>query len=200
MKNKITLILKVLALAAFISASAKADYSGVVKENRAIKLSKTATPIVQMVSPAVKIEPGLSEIQKKELVKQPYNVAIQASYIEEKEYSLGELRAIYREAALRYGIDWKLIESVHQVETGKSTSTCKRSYAGATGPMQFLPSTFRHYNDLNGSICDLRPSIFAAANLLAQSGAAEGDIDSALFSYNHSSSYVALVKSIMNSI
>lgn len=112
---------------------------------------------------------------------------------------LGSLRALYQEAASSFGIDWRLIEAVHQVETGKSAS-CKKSYAGATGPMQFMPSTFRAYAQSGANICDLRDSVFAAANLLARSGAANGDIDKALFNYNHSTAYVNKVKSVMNSI
>lgn len=112
---------------------------------------------------------------------------------------LNSLRVLYQEAASRYGIDWKLIEAVHQVETGKSAQ-CKKSYAGATGPMQFMPSTFRAYAYSGANICDLKDSVFAAANLLASGGASEGDIDSALFNYNHSYSYVNKVKDVMNSI
>jgi membrane-bound lytic murein transglycosylase B len=67
------------------------------------------------------------------------------------------------------------------------------------GPFQFLKSTFAHYSK-NGNICNVRDSAFAAGRLLAANGASSGDIDSALFSYNHSWSYVAKVKSVMNSI
>jgi len=117
------------------------------------------------------------------------------------EYSadLGSLRALYQEASAKYGIDWQLVEAVHQVETGKSI-TCKTSYAGAKGPMQFLPSTFRHYAEPGANICDLRDSVFAAANLLANAGADRGDIDGALLCYNHSMSYIQKVKSVMDSI
>jgi membrane-bound lytic murein transglycosylase B len=111
---------------------------------------------------------------------------------------LASLRALYQSVGAKYGIDWKLIEAVHQVETGKSGSPCKRNPSGATGPMQFLPSTFRHYS--SGDICNLNDAVDAAGSLLAQSGADSGDITSALLSYNHSMSYVNLVKSVMNSI
>ncbi len=115
-----------------------------------------------------------------------------------ESYDLAALRRIYAEVAAAYSIDARLVEAVHQVETGKSTDTCVRSYAGATGPFQFMPGTFAHYG--NGDICNLRDAAFAAGNLLASGGADRGDIDSALFNYNHSRSYVELVKSIMNSI
>lgn len=147
---------------------------------------------------------GESESQKREREKAEA-IAKQATNLKRTEnvaisYSsdLGSLRALYQEAAAQNGIDWRLIEAVHQVETGKSAQ-CKTSYAGAKGPMQFMPSTFRAYAK-GGSICDLKDSVFAAANLLAQSGAANGDIDSALFNYNHSGAYVKRVKDVMNSI
>jgi membrane-bound lytic murein transglycosylase B len=107
---------------------------------------------------------------------------------------------MYKEVSSRYSIPWELLEAVHQVESGKSTGGTKSSYAGAQGPFQFLPSTFRHYAGDGADINDLSDSMNAAASLLSSSGASSGDIDSALFSYNHSSSYVALVKSVMNSI
>jgi len=148
---------------------------------------------------------GESETQKRERVERESIAKKQESTQRTKSvavsYStdLGSLRAIYQEAASAHGIDWRLIEAVHQVETGKSAQ-CKKSYAGATGPMQFMPSTFRAYAQSGANICDLRDSIFAAANILAQSGASEGDIDSALYNYNHSNAYVKKVKSVMDSI
>lgn len=131
--------------------------------------------------------------KRQESTQKSRNVAISYST------DLESLRAIYREAASKHGIDWRLIEAVHQVETGKS-ALCKKSYAGATGPMQFMPSTFRAYAESGANICDLRDSIFAAANLLARSGASDGNIDKALFNYNHSWSYVKKVKGVMDSI
>lgn len=148
---------------------------------------------------------GESETQKRErlereaLAKKQESAQKTQSVAVSYSTDLGSLRAIYQEAASVHGIDWRLIEAVHQVETGKSAQ-CKKSYAGATGPMQFMPSTFRAYAQSGANICDLRDSIFAAANLLAQSGAAMGDIDSALYNYNHSYSYVKKVKDVMYSI
>lgn len=115
------------------------------------------------------------------------------------------LKQLYKSAGTRFGIDWKLIEAVHQIESGKSGSTSVRSGAGATGPMQFLPSTFRAYAvDANGDgsadISNLEDAVFSGARYLANGGADVGNIDAALFNYNHSYSYVSSVKSIMSGI
>ena len=57
--------------------------------------------------------------------------------------SAEEKRAIVQNIASSYGIDWKILEAVWEVESGKSWDRNVHSYAGAQGPMQFLPSTFR---------------------------------------------------------
>lgn len=116
-----------------------------------------------------------------------------------------DFRQIYKQAGMQFGIPWQLIEAVHQVESGKSGSTAKRSYAGAQGPMQFMPGTWRAYGvDGNGDgktdACNVVDAIYGAANLLARAGAAEGNIDGALFSYNHATWYVNKVKDVAYSI
>ncbi len=178
-------------------------------EPKKIMLSVNKNLKIERPKPNVEFVIGLSEAQKKiNASEQRQLVARERVQVAEvtssapvaADYSLEQLRTLYREAANKFGIDWKLIEAVHQVETGKSTGGCKKSYAGATGPMQFMPSTFRHYANEGNDICSLRDSVFAGANLLAAGGADRGDIDSALFNYNHSRSYVELVKSVMNSI
>jgi membrane-bound lytic murein transglycosylase B len=66
-----------------------------------------------------------------------------------------------------------------------------RSSAGAQGPMQFLPSTWRAYG-LGGNIHSPRDAILAAANYLHQSGAPANDRH-ALYAYNPSRLYVDAV-------
>lgn len=121
------------------------------------------------------------------------------------EPSLAEKRAIYQMVAAKYGIGWKLLEAVHQVESGKRWYTTVRSHAGAAGPMQFIGSTWRRYGvdgdgDGVADIYNPYDALHGAARYLAANGADRGDIDGALYHYNHSSSYVAKVKGIMNSI
>ncbi|OGD56906.1 hypothetical protein A2V71_04120 [Candidatus Berkelbacteria bacterium RBG_13_40_8] len=122
--------------------------------------------------------------------------------VESRSYSdPSDFRPIYQAAGARFGIPWQLIEAVHEVESGKSGSTTKRSYAGAQGPMQFMPGTWRTYavdgdGDGSADATNVVDAIYGAANLLASSGAADGDIDGALFNYNHAQWYVNKVKAI----
>lgn len=202
MKNKITTLVTML-IVTLIATGIISNRTEAAPTNSAIELE--IKPFLQIDRKFKKIEiiPGESEYQKRERANSAKTVSETRTVVtrdrSDENVDLNSLRALYKEAAAKYGIDWKLIEAVHQVETGKSGSTCKRNPSGATGPMQFMPSTFRHYSD-GGDICNLRDAVFAGANLLAQSGADRGDIDSALLSYNHSMSYVRLVKSVMESI
>jgi membrane-bound lytic murein transglycosylase B len=83
-----------------------------------------------------------------------------------------------------------VLAAVNFVETafGKVRS---RSTAGAQGPMQFLPATWRAYG-LGGDVDDPRDAILGAANYLRASGA-PADLRRALFAYNHSTLYVDAV-------
>jgi Transglycosylase SLT domain len=96
----------------------------------------------------------------------------------------------YREAQRRFGIPWSVLAAVNFVETafGKVRSA---SIAGAQGPMQFLPGTWRRYG-LGGDVHDPRDAILGAANLLRASGAPR-DLRRALYAYNPSSLYVDAV-------
>lgn len=116
-----------------------------------------------------------------------------------------DFRPIYQDAGARYGIPWQLIEAVHQVESGKSGSTSECSSAGACGPFQFMPGTWRTYGvDGNGDgvadASNVVDAIYGAANLLASSGAADGNINSALLNYNHAQWYVDKVLDVAYSI
>jgi hypothetical protein len=102
----------------------------------------------------------------------------------------GRLLAHYREAQRRFGVPWHVLAAVNFVETalGKVRSP---STAGAQGPMQFLPATWRAYG-LGGDVHDARDAILGAANYLRASGAPR-DLRRALYAYNHSSLYVDAV-------
>jgi membrane-bound lytic murein transglycosylase B len=65
------------------------------------------------------------------------------------------------------------------------------SAAGAQGPMQFIPSTWRAYG-MGGDVNDPRDAVMGAANYLRASGA-PGDLTGALYAYNPSDLYVRAV-------
>jgi hypothetical protein len=101
----------------------------------------------------------------------------------------GDLLRYYRRGQRRFGVAWELLAAVNFVET-KFGRVKSRSPAGARGPMQFLPSTWRSYG--LGDILSPRDAIRGAANYLHASGAPR-DYRKALFAYNHSNAYVDAV-------
>jgi len=100
--------------------------------------------------------------------------------------------ADYEKAGAQYGIPWTVLAAIGTVESGNGADDGPSS-AGALGPMQFEPSTWQLYGD-GGNIQDPADAIPAAARLLAASGA-PGNLQQAIFAYNHSESYVQLVLS-----
>ncbi|HEX6582846.1 MAG TPA: lytic murein transglycosylase [Thermoleophilaceae bacterium] len=102
-----------------------------------------------------------------------------------------ELRRSYGTAQRRFGVHWSILASINFVESafGRVRSA---SEAGARGPMQFLPSSWREYG-MGGDIDDPRDAILGAANYLRRAGA-PGDLDRALFAYNHSTAYVRAIR------
>ncbi len=102
-----------------------------------------------------------------------------------------ELLGIYRAAQRRFGVGWHVLAAVNFVESafGKLRND---SVAGAQGPMQFLPATWRAYG-LGGDIHDPRDAIMGAANYLRANGAPRS-YARALLRYNPSPLYVDAVR------
>src|SRR5437016_4713279 len=129
----------------------------------------------------------------------------------------------YERASLRFGVDWAVLAAIGKVECdhGRSQAAgCNppgtMNAAGATGPMQFLGSTWRggtppmtvpplgppaarrdgYATDGDGDgIADVwspADAIAGAARLLRANGA-PADYGAAIFAYNHSRAYVAEV-------
>ena len=100
---------------------------------------------------------------------------------------IGVLLRHYRDAERRFRVPWQVLAAVNFSESafGKIRTD---SAAGAQGPMQFMPATWRAYG-LGGDVHDDRDAIMGAANYLRQSGAPRA-MRRALFAYNHSSAYV----------
>ena len=101
------------------------------------------------------------------------------------------LLGYYREAEVSSGIPWAYLAAIHFVET-RMGRIHGNSPAGAQGPMQFVPSTWADYGE-GEDINDDRAAILAAGRYLRAAGGPT-DMDTALFAYNHSSSYVDAIK------
>ncbi len=102
----------------------------------------------------------------------------------------GRLRGYYAEAQRRFHVSWEVLAAVNYVESAFDKLR-SASEAGAQGPMQFLPSTWRRYG-LGGNIRRPRDAILGAANYLHASGAPLS-YRRALFHYNPSWAYVDAV-------
>ncbi len=110
---------------------------------------------------------------------------------------------LYRQAATTCpGLPWEVLAAIGTVETGNGADTSTSS-AGAMGPMQFLPQTFRRYGvDASGDgVADInnpQDAIFSAAHYLCASGAGRGgrSLEDAIFAYNHAWWYVKEVVQI----
>lgn len=109
-------------------------------------------------------------------------------------------KQLYQLAAQRCsGLSWTVLAAIGQVESGHGQNMGPSS-AGALGPMQFLPSTWRRYGvdgdgDGRTDIGNPYDAIPAAADYLCRSGAGEGGqaLYKAVYAYNHSDSYVQKV-------
>lgn len=173
-------------------------------------IDKFATIVIFVIIPAVAGNFGLKQPEKTPTATTEATATATAEIAEPPSTltcdfnspSYECLQNLYKKAADKYGYDWKILEAVHQVETGKSGNRQVESYAGAQGPMQFMPSTFKKYGvDGNGDgkadMNNVEDAVFSAANYLTACG---DGIDRQLFCYNHSNEYVSLVKSVMRSI
>jgi len=103
----------------------------------------------------------------------------------------GALLDHYRAAQRRFRVGWHVLAAVNFIESAFGRLR-NESTAGARGPMQFMPATWRTYG-LGGDIRDPGDAILGAANLLRQSGAPE-DYARALNAYNPSPLYVDAVR------
>jgi soluble lytic murein transglycosylase-like protein len=104
---------------------------------------------------------------------------------------LGALLGYYREAQQRFGVGRHVLAAVNLVESAFGRLR-NNSVAGAQGPMQFIPATWRAYG-LGGDVNDPHDAILGAANYLRRSGAPQ-DYARALHAYNPSALYVNAVR------
>ena len=221
-KNIHKIIATVLLIVSFISINpTMAEEAKIEKINNAVKLNlKNEKPAVLEKSKPV-IVPGESTIQRQAREQAEAEVKakaeadrlrIEAESAPKRNTISREKRvyndpsnfdAIYMRAEDRYGVDWRILKAVHYIETGGSGSTSRSSYAGAQGPMQFLPSTWRRYGvDGNGDgvadITNVEDAIYSAAAYLQVCG--NPDVKKALWGYNPSSAYFRKVMDVAASL
>ncbi len=102
---------------------------------------------------------------------------------------IDDLLFYYREAEVEFGVPWYDLAAINLVET-RMGRIRGDSYAGAQGPMQFMPATWDAYGQ--GDINDTHDAIRAAGRYLAAAGAPE-KIERAIWAYNHDNEYVDAV-------
>ncbi|WNE95522.1 bifunctional lytic transglycosylase/C40 family peptidase [Streptomyces luomodiensis] len=99
------------------------------------------------------------------------------------------------------GLSWTILAAIGKAETDHGRHPTMKSPAGAVGPMQFLPSTFRAYahpvppgGKRPPTPWDPVDAVFAAARLLCAHGARHSqNLKRAIYAYNHSHAYVASI-------
>jgi membrane-bound lytic murein transglycosylase B len=183
-----------------------------VESSSTISLDTSSSEIVVFANNVSSIQPGSSKADLERIERQKAEALTRAKAQAEadakrlsqsrsvtardnRSYAKDDFMSLYKEAESEYGVAWQLLLAIHYVESGQSGYTSKSSYAGATGPMQFMPSTFRkHKANPDADIRDPRDSIFAAARYLKASG--YPDVRKALWSYNPSQPYYRKVRSV----
>ncbi|HEX6449851.1 MAG TPA: lytic transglycosylase domain-containing protein [Trebonia sp.] len=112
---------------------------------------------------------------------------------------------LYQESAVQYcpGLSWTVLAAIGQIESGDGANVGP-STAGALGPMQFLPSTWKiwgmtAFGETGApNIMDPFDAVPSAARMLCADGAASGgqQLRQAIFDYNHATWYVDEVLSL----
>jgi Transglycosylase SLT domain len=107
--------------------------------------------------------------------------------------------ALFQESAAEYcpGLSWTVLAAIGQIESDDGANMGP-STAGALGPMQFLPSTWKIWG-IDGfgdtgppNIMNPFDAVPSAARMLCADGAAQGGqaLSQAIFDYNHADWYV----------
>jgi Transglycosylase SLT domain len=105
---------------------------------------------------------------------------------------------LFRESAAQYcpGMSWTILAAIGQIESGDGTNMGP-STAGALGPMQFLPSTWKIWGIAAfgepepPSIMDPYDAVPSAARYLCAAGASTpSGVARAIYAYNHATWYV----------
>ena len=179
-------------------------------EESSIKLDTTSHKVINISYDKPEIKPGESKIEREAReaaeAKAKAEAAKRNTVSRERRITYtdpSDFVAVYKRAGEAYGVDWRILNAIHKVETGYSGSSYIANPSGATGPMQFLPSTFRRHGvDGNGDgvkdIGNVEDAIFSAAAYLKACG--YPNVQKALWGYNPSTSYYNKVMSIVNGL
>jgi hypothetical protein len=114
---------------------------------------------------------------------------------------------LYKASAAQYcpGLSWTVLAAIGQIESGNGVNVGP-STAGALGPMQFLPSTWKiwgitAFGETGApNIMDPFDAVPSAARMLCADGAGGGgqQLRQAIFDYNHATWYVDEVLTLAN--
>jgi len=114
----------------------------------------------------------------------------------------GSYPSLFRQSAARYcpRMSWTILAAIGQIESADGTNVGP-SAAGALGPMQFLPSSWKAWGiagfGRSGPPDIMNPydAVPSAARMLCADGAARGGraLYQAIFDYNHAGWYVSEV-------
>jgi hypothetical protein len=200
-------------------ASVKVEADSEEVSSNSLKLSLNSPSVVLASDSISEIKPGESKVEReareaKEKAEAEAKAAAEAKAKASRTVVARENRVysdpsnfdeIYVRAQNAYGVDARILSAIHQVETGRSGSSTitNHSGSGATGPMQFMPSTWRRYGvDGNGDgiadINNVEDAIFSAAKYLKACG--YPNVQKALYGYNPSTSYYNKVMNIAHSL
>lgn len=171
--------------------------------------TRPAEPIVlaDLEGPSITIGESRHQEEQRRLqeARTKHRVSTKTESVVRVDPDLATKRDLVKRAAETYQIPWEILEAVWQVESGKAWDTHVRSSAGAQGPAQFMPATWRRYGvdgnaDGQKNIHSAEDAVFGAAHYLAANGAADGQIRRALLAYNHTNWYVEKVLNVAETI
>ncbi|MFC0039762.1 lytic murein transglycosylase [Actinomadura rayongensis] len=169
---------------------------------------KTGTDMGLVENVAVLVNaPGVDPAKLAAAVQKALGTGVSGVNLHEKRYQPtgggqrpGSYLDLYKQAAKSCpGLSWTVLAAIGQVESDHGRNA-GRSSAGAYGPMQFMPATWKSYGvdgDGDGKADIMNPydAVPGAAKYLCANGAGKGgrSLYQAIWHYNHADWYVQKV-------